>query len=400
MLPLEELAMAEHTTGGETTGGIGLLLLERTVVDLGSPFHLIEELVLGEEAGLTARRVTVMLVELLGEVFLDGTATPTVGDSVRGLGKEGVGTPVHHVRAHPAVTVETDGKAGPGSLGESRIVDVVGLEDLLSVAVAGHVEVRPVLITGDELVLTGVDQVTQILAGHVGLVVEHGGLAGDELGEAQVHAAGVVLVGGAGAHRKLTGSDGLFALGDDPVEDLFLGLVVDRELVTFVDAVQERRLIPDRGGHEMKVRAHDAGLGHALLRDGARPLGLGAVAVLRGEVGNHQVGVIDGVAVALVELLDGAAGGVILELVEHTEIVVVIEGLTGGEDVVGGVIQVGLLRVVDTRGTAHLVDVLGVHVVQGSLGILVGRIEFDGADNALLGDLKILLAGNGEESES
>ena len=43
----------------------------------------------------------------------------------------------------------------------------------------------------------------------------------------------------------------------------------------------------------------------------------------------------------------------------------------------------------------------GIHrAYGGSLRILVGRIEFDGADDTLLGDLKILLAENGEESES
>ena len=46
-------------------------------ISFSSPLHLIQELVSGEEGGLAPEAVTVVLEELLSEVLLDGTASPT-----------------------------------------------------------------------------------------------------------------------------------------------------------------------------------------------------------------------------------------------------------------------------------------------------------------------------------
>ena len=211
---------------------------------------------------------------------------------------------------------------------------------------------------------------------------------------------GIVLVGGAVALGQLAGGKGLFALVDDPLQDLFLGLVVHRELIAFVDAVHERRLVPDEGDHHMEVRTHHARLGDALLGEGARPLGLDAVPVLRREVGDHQVGVIDGEVVTLVCGVERSVRRVILEFVEPAERLVVFEVLAGGEDVVRGIVQDDLLRVVDAFGTAHILDVLAVHVHEGRLGIFIGRIVFNRTDDTLLRDLEVLFAGSGQKGET
>ena len=104
----------------------------------------------------------------------------------------------------------------------------------------------------------------------------------------------------------------------------------------------------------MEVRAHDAGLFHALLREVALELRGRFGAVLRGEVGDHHVGLDHGGEVALIGFLQGAVRVVIAEFAEDAEVLVVGDVAARGEDVVRGIVEHDLLGVVDTLGTRHV----------------------------------------------
>ena len=130
------------------------------------------------------------------------------------------------------------------------------------------------------------------------------------------------------------------------------------------------------------------------------PLGFALITVLRRKVGDDQVGVVDGIVVALVGRLHRAAGFIIGEFIENAEGIVVGVVLAGGIDIVGCVVQDYLLRVVDTFGAGHVVNVLGIHIGKGSLRIGIGSIVVGSVRDTLLGNVKILFAGNGDEGKS
>ena len=71
-----------------------------------------------------------------------------------------------------------------------------------------------------------------------------------------------------------------------------------------------------------------------------------------------------------------------------------------GEDVVRGIVEHDLLGVVDTLGTRHVGEEGRIHIGQGGLRISIGSVEITEANDALLGDVKQLLAGNSEEGET
>ena len=200
VLPLEIRAMAEYTAGrSDTAAAVFLLFIERHIdgdacIIVGSPLHLIEPLVSSEETSLAARRVTVVSEELLSERNGDGATVPSLETVVRTrLAAEGVSTPAEDIGNHPATAL--DRSAGtPTVVGECGIFEEIRLENLLGAAVTGNMEESPLLIGRDKGVVAGIDEVTKILAGSGRVVVEHSGLAGDELGEADVHAGGIVLV--------------------------------------------------------------------------------------------------------------------------------------------------------------------------------------------------------------
>ena len=98
----------------------------------------------------------------------------------------------------------------------------------------------------------------------------------------------------------------------------------------------------------MYVGAQDAGLGNALLGVGALPLRGLLVAVLRAEVGDHEVAGVDTGDIAVVAGLQDTVGLVVTELAEDTEFIVVVDVAAGSKDIVGGVVEDHQLGVVDT----------------------------------------------------
>ena len=71
---------------------------------------------------------------------------------------------------------------------------------------------------------------------------------------------------------------------------------------------------------------------------------------------------IDSVVVTLIGLLQCCTGLVILELIKNTECIVIRETTTCSQNIVGCVVQDNLLGVINTLGTAHVLDILSIHV--------------------------------------
>ena len=133
-----------------------------------------------------------MLQELLGEVFLNGTTVPTCCRAASGHGSQVVSTPAEYVGNHPTATPYST-----RPYADTLVIDEVGLEDLLAVTVAGYVEVGPVFVRRYELILTRVDEVTQILAGSGRIVGKHSSLTSYELCKALGHAGCAILIASA-----------------------------------------------------------------------------------------------------------------------------------------------------------------------------------------------------------
>ena len=156
--------------------------------------------------------------------------------------------------------------------------------------------------------------------------------------------------------------------------------------------IDERRRIPQSREDEVDVGTHDAGLGDAALCNGR----IGLLKVV-----DHQVASIVREEQAGVKVTDHLATRVIAELVQLTHIVVVTEVGTGGVHIVGAVVECGADRHVD-EGVAtagHIGGEAGVRSSQSRLSVIIGLVERLVGRNTLLGDVKVLLAGNcGEES--
>ena len=105
-------------------------------------------------------------------------------------------------------------------------------------------EVGPEILRGNKGIVAGVDEVSEILSSSGRVVVEHGGLTCDELGETYSHFGGRILVCGTIALRKVARSNGLLALIDNPFQNLGLAFCLGGEFIGFQDTVNDTRLIP------------------------------------------------------------------------------------------------------------------------------------------------------------
>ena len=273
-------------------------------------------------------------------------------------------------------------------LAEAVVVDIVHLEHLLLVAVAGHVEeVRDLLARG-ERVEVGVDDLLEALLGTGPVLVEDLGLAEQGVGVHRVDPVGVgrLLLAG---NRGQVGDGGL-VFRDDPVHQLLM-VTVGRAGVAGEDVVHEGRGAPVAGQDEVGPGAHDARFRHALLL-GGRIHQLAALAI---EVVDDQVAlvykgiqllvdgldVLDGAVVGAAELVHVLGAFATAVLLAAAPVELIAAGV--GHDVPG--------RVVDAAGVAERVDELGIDGRQGRLGVVVRLIEIFVGDDTLLLDVQQVL---------
>ena len=308
-----------------------------------------------------------------------------------------IGTPVPDVGFHPGGALN---HTAPST--DTAVVLDVSLEDLLFVAVTLDVEILPVLFAGNQGILAGVDPLLESRL-RTGIILrEEESLTLDGPGETLGHLDGGILVRGALALFQVR--NGGFALGGDPLEEIFVGHRVFRILVGVVrqtvgdDMVDERRGVPQSGEQEIDVGADCAGLGHGALggRGGAA---LGQTVL---EVVDHQVAGIVGHEQALIQVLDRSVTGIIAELVQRRHEVVVTEVGTGGIHIVTAVVEAGLVVRVDGATVLgdHIRGELCIGGGKGGLAIFVSLIEGLVGGHALLRDVQVLLAGSdGKEGE-
>ena len=100
----------------------------------------------------------------------------------------------------------------------------------------------------------------------------------------------------------------------------------------------------------MYISAKYACLCDALLGVCAFPFRGLLVAVLRGEVGDHKVAGVDTGDIAVIASLKDIVGLIIAELTEPAERLMVVDMTTGGQNVVGRIVEQHQLGVIDTVG--------------------------------------------------
>ena len=159
--------------------------------------------------------------------------------------------------------------------------------------------------------------------------------------------------------------------------------------------VHERRVLPTHGEHEVQVGAHHAGLSDALLLD-LRVSGLA-------EMVDQLVAGVDDHIVAVVGTRDHGAGIVIPESVDLVALDTVGLVLTGGEDIVGSVLERIEERAfvpasLGTHRVGEETSGIVVDVDQSGLGICIGLVEVVKGDDALLRVIEQALAARERHS--
>ena len=248
------------------------------------------------------------------------------------------------------------------------------------------------LVRIDEIVLLGIDDGLESGLGTGIVALEQHRLTLDGVGEALGHLHGTVLVAEAGLFSQVRKSG--VAVLDDEIEDLILVLRIRRTLVGIDEMVGDRRVVPAAGKDQMDIRTEDAGLGHAALLHGR-------IGILL-EIANDLVGGRDDHVVGLIGARDDGTGIIVPEGVDLVAFHTVSLVLTGGEHVVGGIFEGVQERAFVPAGSgAHGVGqpaaalIVGIH--QSRFGIFVGLVEVLHRDDALLLDIKHLLAPGQEE---
>ena len=143
----------------------------------------------------------------------------------------------------------------------------------------------------------------------------------------------------------------------------------------------------------MKISAHYASLGNSLLGIVTCKLRLGTVLVLVCKVGDNKVGVINRIVVTLISLLQSSVGIIITELAERTERHMVILSATGSKNIICRVVENHLLRIINTLGSSHIADIVGIHIGKSSLTVSIRSIVRVITYNTLLRYLEFALTG-------
>ena len=304
------------------------------------------------------------------------------------------GTDLEALRLHPGAVLVPAETTTRAPLTGTGVVSYVDLEDLLGTTVTLDVELVHKLLTGNEIILAGVDHLLQGVSGTCEVLGEHQSLTGESVCEALGDAVCTLLVGRRLALFQV--GNGCQALGGHPLEVLLLRLrsLGTRVLVTVCRGVSHRdrmidewRCAPVASEEEVVDGAEHAGLGHSLLHERSSIL-------FAGEVLDNEVGWEDSKVKSLIVIVDSLRCMSEAELIDRAAELVVTIHSTTVVHIVARVVGQHPCRGVDARThrTTHGVTLeLLVSRSQCLLCVIVRLVEGRSGQSGLLGDVELII---------
>ena len=384
-LHLHHVTTRERTCRlGDTTLRVELFLCTSGAGSITTPTAeclVIEELVRGQECSLTTIAVAIVSKHLVSEVLVDSATAPTTGRAdlwVFATALDIVTTPVEHVCNHPTATLD----ATTPDTTERSIGRIVELEDLLFATVTLNMEEVAETVTRNQCIVRRLYQRLQQTCSLSIVTSKESSLTTNELSKALCYAPSTFLIGLAFTVGKIINS--LFTILHAEVEDSLLRLSICR-LLGCDQVVNQWWTIIYLCSQHVSPCTHNLSLSYCLLLHRR-------ISKITIKIVDNEVCRVDSLIDVVIKRTDRTRARVITELVEDTEVGVVIDITTCREYIVGSVVQTHDIGVPDTLSTTDLTYICSIHSGNSRLCISISLIEVTSAAGCFLLNIKFVVA--------